>query len=117
MNRTALRCAGRPRPAWSADAPASTRAASPSATITLDEPFTPHLPEQDTKHPTSRRSAAQVSTERWEGSRVRGGLPGLSGGLDREGEDVGGALQARVLAGGLVLVHVVVGAHHEILEP
>src|SRR2546422_3315911 len=49
--------------------------------------------------------------------RGYGRLADLTRALDRERKDVGGALEAGVLAGGLVLIHVVVGAHQEGLEP
>src|SRR6058998_1722931 len=49
--------------------------------------------------------------------RGYGRLADLTRALDRERKDVGGALEAGVLAGGLVLVHVVIGAHQEVLEP
>src|SRR3989442_9082972 len=45
--------------------------------------------------------------------RGYGRLADLTRALDRERKDVGGALEAGGLAGGLVLVHVVGGAHHE----
>src|SRR3989454_10116863 len=49
--------------------------------------------------------------------RGYGRLADLARALDRERNDVGGALEASVLAGGLVLIHVVVGAHQAVLEP
>src|SRR5437867_12548355 len=61
------------------------------------------------------RQEVEPSTGRGgrEAAPGRGGrrLAVLARTLDREGNDVGGALQAGVLSGGLVLIHAVVGAY------
>src|SRR5258706_6605505 len=118
MNSTALGPTGVFSPACARQKIPTTAAAPiPAATVSLP------APPRCFREPV-RRIAKLPSPERFrtgEGITGHGGAPrpsaGLAGALDRERDDVGGALEPGVLARRLVLVHVVVGAHQEVFEP